>query len=219
MNRKRIVAPSLLSANFLNLEKEIEMLNNSKAEWIHCDIMDGHFVPNITFGFPLLKAIRKATTKIIDVHLMIDNADRYINAFVESGADIISVHYENNYHLHKILQNIRELGAKAAVALNPHTPICVLQNIIASCDMVLLMSVNPGFGGQKFIPLTYEKIADLRELKEKYNPDCLIQVDGGVNSSNAKQLFELGVNVLVAGNSVFLSNNPTSEIEKILHSL
>jgi len=219
MNRKRIVAPSLLSANFLNLEKEIEMLNNSKAEWIHCDIMDGHFVPNITFGFTLLKAIRKATSKIIDVHLMIDNADKYINAFVESGADIISVHYENNYHLHKILQNIRELGAKAAVALNPHTPICVLQNIIASCDMVLLMSVNPGFGGQKFIPLTYEKIADLRELKEKYNPDCLIQVDGGVNSSNAKQLFELGVNVLVAGNSVFLSNNPTSEIEKILHSL
>jgi len=181
--------------------------------------MDGHFVPNITFGFTLLKAIRKATSKIIDVHLMIDNADKYINAFVESGADIISVHYENNYHLHKILQNIRELGAKAAVALNPHTPICVLQNIIASCDMVLLMSVNPGFGGQKFIPLTYEKIADLRELKEKYNPDCLIQVDGGVNSSNAKQLFELGVNVLVAGNSVFLSNNPTSEIEKILHSL
>jgi len=214
--RKRIIAPSLLSADFLCLGTEIEMLNRSKAEWIHCDIMDGHFVPNISFGFPVLRAIRLATSKIMDVHLMIDNPDRYLAAFIDAGADILTVHYENTYHLHRTIQAIKEHGAKAAVAINPHTPIHVLENIIQSADMVLLMSVNPGFGGQTFIPFVIDKIRKMHELRENCNPNCLIQVDGGVNITNAKVLYELGVDVLVTGNSVFASDNPINEIERIL---
>jgi ribulose-phosphate 3-epimerase len=212
----RIVAPSLLSADFLHLGDDIQMINRSRAEWIHCDIMDGHFVPNLTFGFPILKQIRKATSKVMDVHLMITNAEQYISEYIDAGSDILTVHYEAVNHLHRVLQTIKSKQVKAGVSLNPHTPVHVLEEILPYTDMVLLMSVNPGFGGQSFIPSTIEKIQKLDTLRKKINPQCLIQVDGGVNRDNARMLFDAGANVLVAGNAVFGSNDPEKEIENIL---
>jgi ribulose-phosphate 3-epimerase len=214
----RILAPSLLSSDFLNLGKEIDMINSSEAEWVHCDIMDGHFVPNLTFGPPLLKAIRKATKKTMDVHLMISNAEQYLNEYVETGADVITLHIEAVTHLHRAMHFLKEKGVKAAVSLNPHTPLSMLSEIIHYVDMVLLMSVNPGFGGQKFIETTTEKIRSLKTMCNEHNPNCLIQVDGGVTAQNAAMLFDAGTNVLVAGNAVFGATNPKQEIEKILHA-
>lgn len=214
----RIIAPSLLSADFMTLGKEIEMLNQSSAEWIHCDIMDGHFVPNLTFGFPILKQIRKATTKIMDVHLMITNAEQYIQQYIDAGADVLTLHYEAVTHLHRALQKIREKNVKAGVSLNPHTSVHVLEEILPYADMVLLMSVNPGFGGQSFIPSTFEKIKKLDALRNKVNPECIIQVDGGVNRSNVRMLFDAGANVLVAGNAVFNAPDPAAEIDAFLIS-
>ncbi len=214
----RIVAPSLLSADFLRLGEELEMINNSQAQWVHCDIMDGHFVPNLTFGFPILKQIRAKTTKVMDVHLMITNAEQYIDQYIEAGADYLTVHYEAVYHLHRCLAAIREKGAKAGVSLNPHTPVSVLEEIIPYTDMVLLMSVNPGFGGQSFIPTTVDKIKKLDAMRKQLNPNCLIQIDGGVNNNNAATLFNAGANVLVAGNAVFKSVSPSDEIDKIFNA-
>jgi ribulose-phosphate 3-epimerase len=212
----RIVAPSLLSADFLNLGREIEMINISNAQWIHCDIMDGHFVPNLTFGFPLLKQIRTITKKMMDVHLMITNAEQYIDDYIEAGADVLTLHWEATTHLHRALGIIRDKGVKAGISLNPHTPVHVLHEILPYADLILLMSVNPGFGGQSFIPSTYEKIKKLKDLCQQYNPSCLIQIDGGVNRNNAGTLFSAGANVLVAGNAVFRSNDPLKEIDEIL---
>jgi ribulose-phosphate 3-epimerase len=216
VNMSRIIAPSLLSANFLNLGEELKMIEKSKALWVHCDIMDGHFVPNLTFGFPILKQIRKATNKIMDVHLMITNAEMYLKEYVDTGADVITLHYEAVTHLHRAVQLIRESGIKAGVSLNPHTPVSVLEEILPHIDMVLLMSVNPGYGGQKFIEETYEKIRKLDDMRRKLHPSCLIQIDGGVNRNNAIKLFSSGANVLVAGNAVFGANDPIEEIEALL---
>jgi len=216
VNMSRIIAPSLLSADFLNLGEELKMIDKSKALWVHCDIMDGHFVPNLTFGFPILKQIRKATKKIMDVHLMITNAEIFLKEYIDTGADVITLHYEAVTHLHRAVQIIRESGIKAGVSLNPHTPVSVLEEIMPHIDMVLLMSVNPGYGGQKFIEESYEKIRKLDDMRSQLNPSCLIQVDGGVNRNNANKLFASGANVLVAGNAVFGANNPIEEIEVLL---
>jgi ribulose-phosphate 3-epimerase len=213
---KRIIAPSLLSADFLNLGKDIDMINNSKAEWIHCDIMDGHFVPNLSFGFSILRQIRSKTRKIMDVHLMITNAEHYINEYLQAGADILTVHFEAVNHLNRVVETIKTRGKMAGISLNPHTPVSLLEEIIPHTDMILLMSVNPGFGGQSFISGTIDKIRKLREFIQKLNPDCLIQVDGGVNTGNARMLFDAGANVLVAGNAVFHAQHPEKEIEQML---
>jgi len=212
----KIVAPSLLSANFLNLEKDILLLNKSNAKWIHFDIMDGVFVPNISFGFQIIKSVKSITNKIIDVHLMIVDPDRYIDKFVESGADILTVHYEAVTHLNRTISQIKAKGIKAGISLNPHTPINVLEEILPYTDLVLLMSVNPGFGGQKFIPTTIQKVEKLNLLKQKLNPSCIIQVDGGINFENSQLLFQAGANSLVIGNSIFTSEDPISEIDRIL---
>lgn len=214
MNTPRI-APSLLSADFNNLGRDIEMLNASEADWIHVDVMDGVFVPNISFGFPIIKAVKKLAKKPLDVHLMIVDPDRYIEAFKEAGAEILTVHYEACTHLHRTLQRIKALGMKAGVSLNPHTPVNLLNDIIHDIDMVLIMSVNPGFGGQKFIEHSYTKINKLKELITKAGSNTLIEVDGGVTLQNHKLLVEAGVDVLVAGNTVFASENPTETIEKL----
>ncbi len=210
-----IIAPSLLSANFLNLEKDIEMLNRSEAEWLHFDVMDGVFVPNISFGFPVLKAVRKATKKYIDVHLMIHQYDNFIEEFKAAGADGLTVHFENSIHLHRTIQAIKKAGMKAGVALNPHTPINVLSEIINEVDLVLIMSVNPGFGGQKFIENTCSKIAACKQLIEQKKSSALIEVDGGVDLTNCKKIISAGANVLVAGNAVFASTNPMQTIEEL----
>lgn len=210
-----LISPSLLSANFCNLEKDIEMLNNSQADWLHVDVMDGVFVPNISFGQPVIKHIKKIAKKPLDVHLMIVEPDKFFEDYKNCGADIITVHYEACTHLHRSLSKIRQLGMKAGVVLNPHTPVCVLEDIIEMCDLVLLMSVNPGFGGQSFIENTYSKIKTLKQLIEKKNPNCLIEVDGGVNTANYKKLIEAGADVLVAGNAVFASENPTETIKQL----
>ena len=208
-----IIAPSLLAADFLNLSKDIEIFNNSEAEWLHLDIMDGRFVPNISFGFPILEKLRKATNKVFDVHLMIEEPEKYTEQFKSVGADILTVHYEACRHLHRNIQQIKSLDMKAGVALNPHTPVEVLSDILHDVDMVLLMSVNPGFGGQKFIDNTYKKIAQTKDLILSNNSTALIEVDGGVNLGNASKLFEAGADVLVAGNAVFSSDNPERTIE------
>ena len=210
-----LISPSLLSANFCNLENDIKMLNDSQADWLHGDVMDGVFVPNISFGQPVIKHIKKIAQKPLDVHLMIVEPDKFFEDYKNCGADIITVHYEACTHLHRSLSKIRQLGMKAGVVLNPHTPICVLEDIIDMCDLVLLMSVNPGFGGQSFIENTYNKIKTLKQLIERKNPNCLIEIDGGVNTSNYKKLIEAGADVLVAGNAVFASKNPIETIKEL----
>lgn len=211
-----IIAPSILSADFLNLGKDIEMINRSQAEWIHIDVMDGVFVPNISYGIPIVKAVRKATGKILDVHLMIIQPERYFEAFRDAGADMITFHYEASVHLHRSVAMIHELGIKAGIVLNPHTPVSVLSEILPDIDMVLLMSVNPGFGGQKFIENTYSKIATLKQMIQATGKNILIQVDGGVDLSNAPRLIQSGADVLVAGNTVFSSANPPETILKLM---
>ena len=208
-----LIAPSVLSANFGNLNKDIELINRSDADWFHLDVMDGVFVPNISFGFPIIKAIKKLSTKPLDVHLMIVNPDHFTLAFKEVGADILTVHLEACSHLHRSIQNIKNLGMKAGVAINPHTPIESLKDIISDIDLVCLMSVNPGFGGQKFIENTFEKVRDLKILIEQKKSNALIEIDGGVDLKNYKKLIESGANVLVAGNTVFNSENPTETIK------
>lgn len=212
-----IVAPSLLAADFSKLGEAIEMINNSEADWIHCDIMDGVFVPNISFGIPVLKAIKQSARKPLDVHLMIYKPDRYFEVFRDAGADRLSIHYEDAIHLHRSVEHIRSLGMKPTVVLNPHTPVHMLHDIIGDVDMVLLMSVNPGFGGQKFIENTYRKISELKEIISARNLDVLIEVDGGVGLENAAKLVTSGVNALVTGNTVFSSQNPTDTISKLKH--
>jgi ribulose-phosphate 3-epimerase len=207
-----LIAPSILAADFANLQRDIEMINNSQADWFHIDIMDGVFVPNISFGMPVLEAIAKHAKKTIDVHLMIVDPDRYIKTFKDLGANILTVHYEACTHLHRTLQAIKAEGMKAGVALNPHTNIDLLENVINDIDMVCLMSVNPGFGGQSFIENTYTKIEKLKALITRKKASAIIEIDGGVTDKNAKQLVDAGANVLVAGNFVFKAKNPTQTI-------
>jgi ribulose-phosphate 3-epimerase len=207
-----LIAPSVLAADFANLQRDIEMINSSEADWFHIDIMDGVFVPNISFGMPVLEAIAKHAKKTIDVHLMIVDPDRYIKTFATLGANVLTVHYEACAHLHRTLQAIKAEGMKAGVALNPHTPIALLEDVIQDLDLVCIMSVNPGFGGQSFIENTYKKVSQLKELIVKNNANTIIEIDGGVTSKNAKQLVEMGADVLVAGNFVFKSENPIETI-------
>jgi ribulose-phosphate 3-epimerase len=214
LNRS-IVAPSILAADFANLQKEITMINESEADWIHVDIMDGVFVPNISMGLPVVHAVKKHAKKPLDVHLMIVHPDRYIDDFRKAGAEIISVHIEACTHLHRTIEHIKSTGAKAGVALNPHTPISSLSEIIQDIDLVCIMSVNPGFGGQKFIANTYNKIQDLSALIAKKNAKVDIEIDGGVNEVNAKELLDAGATVLVAGNFVFSSADPKKTISKL----
>ncbi len=212
---KHLIAPSILSADFGNLQRDIEMINRSEADWFHVDIMDGVFVPNISFGFPLMQPLKKHATKTLDVHLMIVEPDRYLEQFKNAGADVLTVHMEACTHLHRTVQAIKQLGMKAGVALNPHTPISSLEDIIADIDLVCLMSVNPGFGGQKFIDNTYSKIKKLKELARQKNPNLFIEIDGGVGIQNAQKLIEAGANVLVAGNAVFAHENPEEMISSL----
>lgn len=209
------IAPSLLSADFLNLQADIEMINNSEADWFHCDVMDGSFVPNISFGFPIIKQISKVAKKPLDVHLMIVNPDKYISQVKDAGAYMINVHYEACTHLHRVVGAIHDAGMKAGVTLNPHTPVSLLEDILQDVDMVLLMTVNPGFGGQKFIEHSLTKVARLKEMILKRNLRTLIEVDGGVNLETGKLLIDAGADVLVAGNAVFADANPTEMIHKL----
>lgn len=215
MMSKHLIAPSILSANFAQLGNDIEMINKSEADWFHVDIMDGVFVPNISFGFPIMKSLQKLATKTLDVHLMIVQPERYINDFKDTGANILSVHYEACTHLHRTIHAIKEAGMKAGVAINPHTSIDLLKDVISDIDLVCMMSVNPGFGGQKFIENTYQKCTDLKNLILQKNSPCLIEIDGGVNEDTAPKLLAAGANVLVAGNYVFSSKNPTETIASL----
>jgi len=210
-----LISPSILNADFCELGTTIELLNKSQADYIHLDIMDGTFVPNISFGIPVVASIRKHSSKPLDVHLMIENADQYLLAFKEAGADILTVHYEACNHLHRTLQTIKGLGIKSGVALNPHTPVSVLEEILPFTDMVLIMSVNPGFGGQSFITQSINKIARLREMANRLNPALLIEVDGGVDNTNAAQLVKAGTNMLVAGSYILNSENPAQTIAQL----
>jgi ribulose-phosphate 3-epimerase len=208
-----LIAPSILSADFGNLNSDFDMVNQSNADWFHVDVMDGRFVPNISFGFPVLKALKKVAQKPLDVHLMIVEPEKYITEFAANGADILTVHLEACTHLHRTIGAIKESGMKAGVALNPHTPVAALKDILYMCDLVCLMSVNPGFGGQKFIENTYFKIKELKEMAEIQNPNLYIEIDGGVTRDNASKLVHAGANVLVAGNTVFASPNPIQTID------
>ncbi len=214
---KHLIAPSLLAADFSNLQKDVEMLNRSEANWFHLDVMDGVFVPNISFGIPVLEAIKPLAKKPFDVHLMIEKPERYIEIFKNAGADLFNVHYEASTHLHRTVQTVHSQDMKAGVTLNPHTPVSVLEDIVAELDLVLLMSVNPGFGGQKFIANTYNKLEQLKELILRKNSRALIQIDGGVDNSNATQLVEKGADVLVAGSYVFKSKDPEATIAGLKH--
>jgi ribulose-phosphate 3-epimerase len=213
--KNTLIAPSVLAADFANLQRDIEMINNSEADWFHIDIMDGVFVPNISFGMPVLEAISKHAKKTIDVHLMIVDPDRYIKTFADLGSNILTVHYEACTHLHRTLQAIKTEGMKAGVALNPHTNVSLLEDVIKDVDMVCIMSVNPGFGGQSFIENTYKKVRQLKEIITRNNASTIIEIDGGVTSKNAVQLVEAGADVLVAGNFVFKAENPTETISEL----
>jgi len=210
-----IIAPSLLSSNFLQLEEECTMLNESEADWFHLDVMDGRFVPNISFGIPVIEHIRKATKKICDVHLMILEPERYAEAFKAAGADVLSVHIEACTHLHRNIQQIKSLGMQAGVAINPHTPVSLLKDVLGDIDVVCMMSVNPGFGGQKFIPNTLNKIRELKRMIDDNKLNVKIEIDGGVTLENAKEIMNAGADVLVAGNTVFKSNDPKQTIAEL----
>jgi ribulose-phosphate 3-epimerase len=212
---KPIIAPSILAADFANLQREVTMINESQADWIHVDVMDGVFVPNISFGIPVIKAIKKHAKKPLDVHLMIVQPERYIETFRDAGADLLSVHIEASTHLHRTIQQIKAAGMKAGVAINPHTSVSQLKDVLADIDLVCMMSVNPGFGGQKFIEGTYRKVAELKQLISETKSSALIEIDGGVNQENAKPLLDAGVHVLVAGNFVFSSSEPKAVIQKL----
>ena len=213
--KKPVIAPSILAADFARLEQEVKMLNDSDADWIHIDIMDGVFVPNISFGLPVTEAINRHAKKPLDVHLMIVNPENYVEEFKKAGAEIITVHYEACSHLHRNIQQIKNLGCKAGVSINPHTNVELLKDVLSDIDLVLIMSVNPGFGGQKFIERTYEKIHVLRSLANKLNPELIIEIDGGVNLDNAPKLIEAGADALVAGSFVFKSDDPADTISRL----
>ena len=215
MSKNTIIAPSVLAADFANLQRDVEMINNSQADWFHIDIMDGVFVPNISFGMPVLEAIAKHATKTIDVHLMIVDPDRYIKTFADLGANVLTVHYEACNHLHRTLQAIKAEGMLAGVAINPHTSIDLLEEVINDIDLVFIMSVNPGFGGQSFIENTYNKVTKLKDLIIQKGANTIIEIDGGVTNKNARALVEAGADVLVAGSFVFKAENPTATIEDL----
>ena len=213
-----LIAPSLLSANFGNLSKDIEMVNQSEADWFHLDIMDGIFVPNITFGLPVIKAIKKLAKKPLDVHLMITAPERFIMEFKNAGADVLTVHFEACTHLHRTVTAIRQAGMKAGVAINPHTPVTILADIISEIDLVCMMSVNPGFGGQKFIENTFHKMAEFKQMSYERKSSALLEIDGGVDFENAGKLIKAEADVLVAGNTVFSSSDPAQAITRLKHT-
>lgn len=210
-----LIAPSVLSADFLNLSRDLEMINNSEADWFHVDVMDGRFVPNISFGMSIIKQMKKVAKKPLDVHLMIVEPEKYFEDFKNAGADILTVHYEVCDHLHRSLTTIKSLGMKAGVAINQHTPISMLQDVIHEIDLLIIMSINPGFGGQKFLPATYKKIREAKQMITDAGCDTLIEIDGGVTLDNAKDILDAGCDVLVAGNTVFSSDDPTATIKKL----
>jgi len=214
--KRHLIAPSVLAADFSNLQRDIEMINESDADWFHIDIMDGVFVPNISFGMPVLRDIKKHAKKTLDVHLMIVNPDQYIETFSKLGADILTVHYEACTHMHRTIQAIKATGMKAGVALNPHTSVNQLKDVIKDIDVVCLMSVNPGFGGQTFIENTFDKVKELKELIQSSESSCLIEIDGGVTNKNAKKLVQAGADILVAGSYIFKNSNPTETISKLI---
>ncbi|WP_203255878.1 ribulose-phosphate 3-epimerase [Hyunsoonleella ulvae] len=215
--KSKLIAPSMLAADFGNLQRDTEMVNNSEADWFHIDVMDGHFVPNISYGMPVIQAIKKHATKPLDVHLMIEKPERYIEEFAKVGADIITVHYESTVHLHRTLTQIKSAGCKAGVVLNLTTPVSVLEDILPECYMVLLMSINPGFGGQKFENMTYNRVKKLRKMIDEQGLETRIEIDGGVTDKNIRQLVDAGADVFVAGSHVFKSSNQTETIKNLKH--